>query len=91
MELSNVCITNSGVNNGIVTGAIIQQQETAGRRMGDLARDLCDRVARRFAELNMDEQIELRERIKTLLAPPEPAKLRRKALKQPKGTKEALP
>lgn len=60
----NVAVNHSTVTNNSVVAGIVQ---TAPVPTGDIARELCGLIAERLAGKDMDEQIELRARVKRAL------------------------
>lgn len=62
-----VSIAGPNVINSGEVGNIIQTTEAAPPQRGDIARDLCDMIARRLEGLDMDGQIALRARVKAAL------------------------
>lgn len=60
-----ISATQNGVNNGAVVGIV-----SAAARLhitGDIARELCGLIAERLEGKNMDQQIELRAKVKRVL------------------------
>lgn len=71
VERTTVSATqNGGVNNGTVAGIV--QAAPVVPAAGDIANNLCQLIRDRMAGLDMDEQIELRAKVKRALEEDEP-------------------